>query len=225
MTWNIHGALGRNPRFDLNRVVKLIRRWDPDIVALQEVDSRRAFAGGENPFEFLQHAVGGYGIGAKSITTQDGDYGQMLITRWPIATQEIRDISFPEVEPRRAIQAVIVTPSGPINVIATHLGLSMRERRRQVQVLLELAGDTEVPTVMMGDLNDWFRLNSVCSVLKRTLPDTTAFRTFPSKFPLFSLDRIFCRPRGCLLNSFVDRDAAAISDHLAVVADIAWPRG
>lgn len=223
MTWNIHGALGRNPRFDPHRVVELIRRWNPDIVALQEVDSRRAFAGGENPFEFLQHAVGSYGIGAKSITTQDGDYGQMLITRWPIATQEIRDISFPEYEPRRAIRADVVTPGGPLNVVATHLGLSVRERRRQAQILLELAGDAAVPTVMIGDFNDWFWPGSVRSVLKRALPDDTNFRTFPSIFPLLRLDRIFVRPRGALLRSFVDPEALVISDHLPVIADIAVP--
>ena len=41
MTWNIHGAVGRNPRFDLARVVELIQRHAPDIVALQEINSRR----------------------------------------------------------------------------------------------------------------------------------------------------------------------------------------
>ena len=107
MTWNIHGALGRNPRFDLTRVVEIIRRWHPDIVALQEVNSRRGLAGGANAFEFLLGAVGLYGIGAKSLITQDGDYGQMLISRWPILAQEVRDISFGEREPRRAIRAEV----------------------------------------------------------------------------------------------------------------------
>jgi endonuclease/exonuclease/phosphatase family metal-dependent hydrolase len=64
MTWNVHGTLGRNPRFDLARVVKLIRHWDPDIVALQEVDSRRALAGGAKPFVVLAGAGGTYGNGA-----------------------------------------------------------------------------------------------------------------------------------------------------------------
>ena len=36
------------------------------------------------PFEFLQRELGEHGIGAKSITTADGDYGQMLISRWPM---------------------------------------------------------------------------------------------------------------------------------------------
>ena len=84
LTWNIHGTFGRNPRFDLARVVELIDRWDPQIVALQEVDSRRDREAGINPFEFLQRELGEHGIGAKSITTDDGDYGQMLISRWPM---------------------------------------------------------------------------------------------------------------------------------------------
>jgi len=74
MTWNIHGALGRNPRFDLDRVVALVRRHAPDIIALQEIDSRRAReAGTGNPFDVLQQALGAYGIGAKTVTTADGD--------------------------------------------------------------------------------------------------------------------------------------------------------
>ncbi|MFL5001142.1 MAG: endonuclease/exonuclease/phosphatase family protein, partial [Xanthobacteraceae bacterium] len=79
MTWNIHGAVGGNPRFDLAGVVELIKRWDADIVALQEVDSRRKHAR-DDPFAVLQEALGRHGIGAKSITTTDGDYGQMLIS-------------------------------------------------------------------------------------------------------------------------------------------------
>jgi endonuclease/exonuclease/phosphatase family metal-dependent hydrolase len=219
MTWNIHGALGRNPRFDLTRVVELIRGWDPDIVALQEVDSRRALAGGANPFEFLPGAVGLYGVGAKSLTTKDGDYGQMLISRWPISTHEVRDISFGEFEPRRAIRAEVATPSGPLTVIATHLGLSIRERRDQARLLIELARGA-APTVMAGDFNDWFWPGSVRSVLSRVLGGRTRYRTFPSRFPLLRLDRIYCRPREVLIRSFVDRDARRISDHLPVIADL-----
>jgi endonuclease/exonuclease/phosphatase family metal-dependent hydrolase len=169
LSWNIHGAVGRNPRFDLTSVVNLVRRWDPDIVALQEVDSRRAIAGGINPFEFLPGAVGAYGVGAKSMTTEDGDYGQMLISRWPISHQEVRDISFAGCEPRRAIHAEVATPFGPLVVVATHLGLSIRERRKQTRILLELAaGDTAA--VVMGDFNDWFWPGSVRSVLSRRFP-------------------------------------------------------
>ena len=223
MTWNIHGALGRNPRFDLPRVVALIRKWDPDVVALQEVDSRRAMADGVNPFEYLPGAVGLYGIGAKALTTKDGDYGQVLISRWPIATHEVRDISFPEREPRRAIRADIDTPKGRLIVVATHLGLSVNERRGQAQTLTELGagqGDRQTTAIVMGDLNDWFWVGSVRAVLSQHFAGRTRFRTFPAAFPLLRLDRIYCRPRQALLQSFTDREARAISDHLPVIADL-----
>jgi endonuclease/exonuclease/phosphatase family metal-dependent hydrolase len=219
MTWNIHGTLGRNPRFDLIQVVELIRRWAPDIVALQEVDSRRALAGGVNPFEFLPSAVGIYGIGAKSLSSKDGDYGQMLISRWPIRSHEVRDISFPEREPRRAIRAEVATPAGPLDVVATHLGLSIRERRSQARALTELAGASG-PAVVIGDFNDWFWPGSVRAELSRALGGRTRYRTFPSRFPLLRLDRIYCRPREAMVRSFVDRKARALSDHLPVIADL-----
>jgi endonuclease/exonuclease/phosphatase family metal-dependent hydrolase len=219
MTWNIHGALGRNPRFDLAGVVALIQRWDADIVALQEVDSRRRPAG--NTFAYLQDSLGRHGIGAKSITTADGDYGQMLITRWPIAESEIHDISFPEREPRRAVKAEIATPLGTVRVVATHLGLSIRERRSQARTLLGIAGQCAMTTIVVGDFNDWFWPGSVRSALSRELPAYTRYRTFPSRWPLLRLDRVYCRPETALIRSYLDVEARACSDHLAIVADVA----
>ena len=180
MTWNIHGAFGRNPRFDLKRVVALILRADPDIVALQEVDSR-GVKEGKDPFTLL-HALRDHGVGARSITTADGDYGQMLISRWPMQGTEIRDISYGEFEPRRAIRAGIETPFGELCVIATHLGISIRERRRQARALLNMIG-AATPFIALGDFNDWFWPGSVRSVLRGALPGRSRHRTFPSCKP------------------------------------------
>lgn len=217
MTWNIHGALGRNPRFDLQKVVALILRADPDIVALQEVDSRRD--AGIDPFVILQESLGHYGIGAKSIVTADGGYGQMLMSRWPLRNSEIRDISYGEFEPRRAIAACIETPQGALHVAATHLGLSIRERRSQARVLLDLIGK-RTPFVLLGDFNDWFWPGSVRRILARVLPDHSSYRTFPSVCPLFRLDRIYCRPRGLLFQTWTDGEARHISDHLPCIGDV-----
>jgi endonuclease/exonuclease/phosphatase family metal-dependent hydrolase len=220
MTWNIHGAVGRNPRFDLARVVELIGRHQPDIVALQEIDSRRAELAGTNPFDMLQRALGSHGIGAKTITTADGDYGQALFSRWPLSDCEVRDISYPEREPRRAIRAEIATPAGPLRVIATHLGLSFGERRSQAAALLDMLGRDEVTTVVLGDFNDWLWAGSVRKVLSRVLPGRTRHRTFPAVWPLLHLDRVYCRPRDALIRGHTDPLARAISDHLPVIADV-----
>jgi endonuclease/exonuclease/phosphatase family metal-dependent hydrolase len=218
LTWNIHGTFGRNPRFDLARVVALIDRWDPQIVALQEVDSRRDPQ--INAFDYLQRELGEHGIGARSITTADGDYGQMLISRWPMSGTEIHDLSYPEREPRRAIATRIETPHGPLRVVATHLGLSVHERRAQTEKLVAIAQAEAIPTIMMGDFNDWLWVGSVRKALSRVLPGRTRFRTFPSICPLLRLDRIYCRPRAAFVDCWTDRKARAHSDHLPVIADL-----
>ena len=221
MTWNIHGAAGHNPRFDVQAVVRLIKTWNPDVVALQEVDSRGQAGAKRDPFALLQAALGNHGIAAHSINTADGHYGQMLISCCPLLSNEVHDISAPEREPRRAIRAEIETPAGPVRVIATHLGLSIGERRRQAQTLLALADGTELTTVILGDFNDWLWAGSVRSVLAARLPGRSRFRTFPARFPLLRLDRIYCRPRDALCRLFTDTRAREISDHLPVIADIA----
>lgn len=231
MTWNINGALGRNPRFDLARVVDYVRRHSPDIVALQEIDSRRARAVGmANPFDVLRDALGKHGAHAHAISTADGDYGQALISRWPLAASSVHDLSYPEREPRRAIGADVATPAGMLRVIATHLGLSVRERRAQAQVLLDLLGPldgslAERPIVVMGDFNDWFWAGSVRRALERVLPRCTRYRTFPALLPLLELDRIYVSAAVRLTGTGTDRSAKALSDHLPVIADIELHEG
>jgi endonuclease/exonuclease/phosphatase family metal-dependent hydrolase len=221
MTWNIHGAHGRNPRFDIERVIELIRRHAPDVVALQEVDSRRPRAAGvDDPFEVLQRALGNHGVGAKAITTADGEYGQAIISRWPIRDVLVRDISYREREPRRAIRCDIVAPVGPLRVVATHLGLSIGERREQVRALLELTGRTSQTTVVLGDFNDWFLVGSVRKALAVEFPARSRIRTFPSRYPVFRFDRIYCRPVWALANARTDRAAQTLSDHLPVIAEV-----
>ena len=221
MTWNIHGAFGRNPRFDLDRVIALVKSHAPDIVALQEIDSRRvrqAQAG--NPFDVLQAALGSHGIGAKTVVTADGEYGQALISRWPLENTEIHDLSYPAREPRRAICTDVATPFGPLRVIATHLGLTLRERRSQAIALLNMLGRLDRPTVALGDFNDWLWAGSVRRSLARALPGFSRHRTFPARLPLFELDRIYLSPASALIGSCIDHRARDLSDHLPVIADI-----
>ena len=222
MTWNIHGAFGRNPSFDLARVIALIRSHDPDVIALQEIDSRRPRASGVlDDFRLLQDALGNHGVGAKTITTADGEYGQALFSRWPIDGVEIHDISFHEKEPRRAIRCDVVLPEGRLRVIATHLGLSIGERRGQAKELLRLIGDSQNTTVVLGDFNDWFWVGSVRKVLASRLPGRSRLRTFPSICPMFRFDRIYCRPLAAFVGARTDPAARHLSDHLPVIAEIA----
>jgi endonuclease/exonuclease/phosphatase family metal-dependent hydrolase len=219
MTWNIHGGVGPDGRYSLERIADTINRLDPDVLALQEVDSRRRTA--PSPFTLLRKAVGDHGIEAKSISTSDGDYGQMLVSRCPLSVIDVHDITHANREPRRAIETEVSCGHGSLRVVATHFGLNLAERRTQAKRLVAIARQHDKATVMLGDFNDWFWPGSLRDALKHELPGRTRHATFPSWCPILRLDRIFCWPPQILKRSFVDRRAWRASDHLPVVADIA----
>jgi endonuclease/exonuclease/phosphatase family metal-dependent hydrolase len=216
MTWNVHGTFNLNPNFDLEAVCSIIRKWSPDIVALQEVDSRGRT---DNVFGQLADTVGDYRVEARSIVTQDGDYGQVLLSRWPFACEpRVTDVSYQEKEPRRAIAARVRAPLGEVTVVATHLGLSIYERYAQAQALAALVDAPR--TVVIGDFNDWFWVKSVRRTLASRCPVRTQLRTFPSRFPMLRLDRIYATPSGTIMKAWTDKEARRCSDHLPVLADI-----
>jgi len=220
MTWNIHSGVGTDGHFDLTRVVETIASHQPDVVALQEVDSRQTPAPARSAFAVLCDAVGGHGIEAKSIITADGGYGQMVVSRWPLGATQVHDITHAKREPRRAIEVEIATPTGVFRLIAAHFGVTLIERRQQARRLLAIARPHAMTTVVLGDFNEWFWPASLRGALGRELPARTQYATFPSWYPLFRLDRIFCWPPDAMRASFVDRSARIVSDHLPVVADI-----
>ena len=122
----------------------------------------------------------------------------------------------------------------PIEVFNLHLGLSARERERQVGVLVnseEFRGvGPEVPVVVAGDFHDWrSRLRPIytevfgfgCATDRRGRGVDRALRTYPSFSPQGGLDRIYhhgplaaIQVRVCRLQ--VSRVA---SDHLPVIAE------
>jgi endonuclease/exonuclease/phosphatase family metal-dependent hydrolase len=219
LTWNLHGGVGLDGVRDYGRLMNCVASLDVDIAALQEVDGRLWDEAGTVADAF-QHHLGLHGIFAAAIESTDGHYGQMLLSRWAFRSSEIHDISVPTCEPRRAIVATVQTASGGLRIIATHLGLKVRERRIQAERLHEILGRSQMPTILLGDFNDWSRFQATRGLLERMLPSYTRHRTFPSRSPLFALDRIYYQPAGLLRSSRVVKGARMLSDHLPLVADL-----
>ena len=220
MTWNIHGGVGSDRRCDLRRIARIVQRHKPDILALQEVDSRRRKAKPEGAFQFLARALGGYSAESKLIVAPDGDYGHVLISRWPLTDTVYHDISLSGREPRAAIETCAETPLGVLHVVAAHLGLSFRERRHQADLLAGIVKHGPEHAIMLGDFNDWIWRGSVQKVLGGLFPARSRHKTFPARRPLFALDRIYCRPSRMLARTWTDPAALHASDHLPVLADL-----
>ncbi|MCK8782786.1 endonuclease/exonuclease/phosphatase family protein [Roseomonas sp. NAR14] len=219
MTWNIHAGIGADRRYDLGRVIALARRHDPDILAVQEVESR-GHGGADDPFRLLRHAFGPHAVEAPTLWGEGGRYGHMLLSRWPIRDAALHDLSFAGREPRAAIAATVATPGGPLHVLAAHLGLRAPERRFQAARLAALAAAAPDPVIALGDFNEWAWRGVVQRSLAPVLPGRTRLRSFPARHPALALDRIQTRPAGLLGRGWTDRAAWVASDHLPVIVEL-----
>jgi endonuclease/exonuclease/phosphatase family metal-dependent hydrolase len=77
--------------------------------------------------------------------------------------------------------------------------------------------------VVLGDINEWLPLSRPLRWLNALLGHSPRERTFPSRWPLFALDRVWVRPRHALLAFGAHHSPLAVqaSDHLPVKAIIA----
>lgn len=220
VTWNIHGCVGRDGRFDMARTADVLTRLNADVVALQEVDSRHRDAAADT-FDYLRDRLGEHGLHATTMTNARGAFGQMLVSRWPIARADIHDLSHPDREPRRALEADVALPVGAVRFLATHLGLGRLERRRQIATLRDMARrDRHRPTVLLGDFNDWRQRGESHRAFSNLFDNWTRHRTFPARLPLLPLDRIWSRPHGLLRRSWTIAAARHASDHLPLAAEL-----
>lgn len=221
-TWNVHSCIGSDGRHSPGRVRRLARAIEADIMALQEVDSR---VNGRDGFEELGTALGPASAHCRTLRTPDGDYGHMLLSRWPIARWDIHDISVRGREPRSVIDGIIETGSGQVRVLSTHLGLGQRERIRQVAMIADLLGDPATATILLGDFNEATGFGPASRVFGRRLESVGRWRTFPAQRPLLPLDRIWCAPPMTAERSWVMPEVRHASDHLPLVADLLWQPG
>jgi endonuclease/exonuclease/phosphatase family metal-dependent hydrolase len=215
-TWNVHSGIGQDGAYDLDRVISFIQRHDPDIVALQEIDSRGR--PGHLPLDQLKAVLGPHAAEAKTIIAEDGDYGHVLISRWPIEHVVIHDLSVGRREPRHLLEATISTPGGNITVGAVHLGFHITEIRQQLRRISAVAKDAQGAFLMIGDFNDWHR--QVRRQMRKLGLGWTNLNTFPAFRPFLSLDGIFAKPAGSLVRFWTDAEARIGSDHLPVFADV-----
>jgi endonuclease/exonuclease/phosphatase family metal-dependent hydrolase len=222
-SYNIHGFVGGDGRRDVARTARVIRALEPDVIALQEVVFARSESGDPEPVEVLAELSGYLAVSAPIERCDGLAFGNAVLTRLPFLSQRRICLDYGAHEPRTALEIVLETGARPLRVIATHLGLRPVERRHQVRTILEhVAGDESSVTVLLGDFNEWFLLGRPLRWLHARFGRGYAAPTFPARFPLFALDRIWTHPRGALRNFHAYRggEARAASDHLPVIGEV-----
>jgi endonuclease/exonuclease/phosphatase family metal-dependent hydrolase len=235
MTYNVHSCIGIDGRLSPRRVARVIARYQPDIVALQEVDVGRwrtdrvdqaQIIAGYLEMEYHFHAV---------IQIEEEAYGDCILSRLPMRL--IRKGILPTLagreglEPRGAVWVAVEAGPTMVHVLDTHLGLKAHEKWLQTQAILGpqwIGNDHQNdPVIVCGDFNSVPGSNvwRLCAARLRDVQVEAPGqprRTWCGHFPLLRIDHIFVSPRVRVVHADVGDDylSRIASDHRPLFAEL-----
>ncbi|MEN6627495.1 MAG: endonuclease/exonuclease/phosphatase family protein [Candidatus Sumerlaeia bacterium] len=237
MTYNIHSCIGMDGKIAPERAARIIGQFQPDVVALQEVDVGRQRTGFIDQAEMIAHLLEMNFAFHPALTIEEEQYGIAVLSRYPMRLIKAGPLpglrGRPLLEPRGALWIGFEHDGRPMQLINTHLGLRHRERLAQIEALLgrEWLGSvdsTEGPLILCGDLNA-VPSSIVCRRIGRRLLDAQHVMenhrpraTWFGRIPIGRIDHIFIEPRlsVCKIKVVNTRTARLNSDHLPLIVDV-----
>ncbi len=224
-SYNIQKSIGVDARRRPDRTLRVIGELQCDVIALQEADKRfgprestlnRDHILEQTDFRPVPFAVGEHSLGW---------HGNAILVRQGIEILDHRRIELPTLEPRGAVAVDLEVENQKIRVAAMHLSLIGHFRKKQISSLMHQLheGLDYLPTILIGDLNEWRDDAKSIRLLEKRYEVTTPGRSFPSPLPVGSLDRIITSPEFTVQKAGVHKSKTAriASDHLPVWAELA----
>jgi endonuclease/exonuclease/phosphatase family metal-dependent hydrolase len=223
-SYNLHSCVGLDGKCSPSRIASVLEELDCDVFALQEVDNQPGEHEESMQLDYLAKRFGMSAVPGLRLVRRTGEYGNAILTRLPIVRVVRHDLSYSRYEPRGALEVDVEVRGHVLRVIATHLGLRRAERRFQWRRLMVAVAEAplDTPTVMLGDMNEWYRRAATLREAHQTFGEPPAPVAFPSFAPFLALTRIWLRPSAALKSVEVHRTELArrASDHLPLKATI-----
>lgn len=229
-SYNVHKCIGTDGTFDPDRILNVVLELDADIVALQEADQRFGSRQGLLDLKALRDKGGYHSVldeGSRKLS--HGWHGNVILHREGSVTA-VNKIALPGFEPRGAVMVDFDIDGFPLRIIGAHLGLLRSSRSRQAEAILAATHPLdERAVILLGDTNEW-RMGERSSLRQFDphLADVDmAIASFPSRFPLWPLDRVLSNKHVTVYEMFaVETQLSRVaSDHLPVKAVIGVTAG
>lgn len=216
LSYNLHHGEGTDGKVDLPRIADYIKAQTPDVVFLQEIDRNCTRSGKVEQAAELGRLTGLTPVFAKFMNFQGGEYGQAILTKFPV--QHSRTVELPAgSEPRSSAVATVKAPWGPLTVANVHFYETEAQRLSQAQALVAALDHGKTEAILMGDFNSepGDKVISWLSSLY-TFPDKLGElkATWPSDNPKENIDHIFYRLEGgWKIREYRVLEEKIISDH------------
>jgi len=240
-----------NRRFVLPQLRNAVREVAADIVFLQEVigehtghQTRYPHWPESSQYEYLADSLWNDFAYGRNAVYPEGHHGNALLSKFPIASNTNVDATFSRSEQRGLLYCCLTLPDQnasanrgldacvrlrQLHTICVHLSLRERHRQQQIKLLCALIAELPPndPVVVAGDFNDWRMLGHDHLVNNSNLVEVfvAAFgmpaTTFPSRWPVLRLDRIYVRNIQIHRPVELERQPwSHLSDHAPLAAEL-----
>ncbi len=217
-SYNVRKCVGLDRRRKPERIIDVLNTLEADVIALQEADRRLGPRPAALPARLIEEETDFQCLEVSESGPSIGWRGNAVLVRKGLATGNIERLDLPGTEPRGAL---LVQIGGRFHVVALHLGLLRRDRRRQVRAIAERLKGASRHAVILGDFNEWSRSRGLEPLQDAYTVHSPGF-SYHAARPVVALDRI-AHGGGLEL-----RDAGVIqtrvtrvaSDHLPIWADL-----
>lgn len=237
LTMNMHMGFGfLNRRFILPELRDAVRSVSADVIFLQEVHGEQQNHAQNvknwpttSQYEFLADSMWKDFAYGRNAVYPHGHHGNALLSKYPILRHENLDISILGTEERGLLHCVLDVPRfGEVHAICVHLGLREAHRQRQLGLMADLVSrlPPEAPVIIAGDFNDWRqKADTALSAtgLREVFVESfgAPARSFPARFPLLRLDRIYVRNVTARAPKVLsNRPWSHLSDHAPLAVEV-----
>ena len=226
MSYNIHHGADRNENNTLDSMGYFIKKMQPDIVGLQEVDSVCDRSGKIDQMKRVAAITGMHYAFVRHFPYQGGAYGVGILSKYPIEKAEPKILKLlkrgPNGESVSMLFAVILIKKKKKILFATahYSAFDKATRASQVNETLTYLSENNLPVIFTGDLNatpDTEEIQLLQQRLQTT--DMSGVHTFPDDVPVKKIDYILVSPEALQRIKKVLAPLVHYSDHLPLVAD------
>lgn len=226
MTYNIHHGEGMDGHINLDRIAALIHSANVDLVGLQEVDRNADRSHNLDMIKILARLTSMHWAFGKNLELRNGDYGNGILTRFPIVHQENLYYKMVKSSERRGLlQVVIDVNNQEIVFMNTHIDHHLDNAEsilnvKQIRASANAYGGK--PVIISGDFNETPESRMIEEMELDFINASSAISqpvlTHRSTNPKTQIDYVFTSKDWTI--RFIAVLYSLASDHLPLVAEI-----
>ena len=219
MSYNIRNGVGMDDVADYSRTAAVIKKWHPDLIAVQEIDSVTNRSKQKFVIDEIASLTGMYHEFAPAINYDGGKYGIGILSKEkPL---KVRHLSLPGSEEMRVL---LIAEFKDYIFVCVHLSLTAEDQATSINIINDEINKFDKPVFIAGDFNAEPKSKTIL-LLENDFKILTPLgaKTYPANEPTEAIDYIaICKSKSekYKLESTFVVDEPHASDHRPIMVEM-----